>query len=292
MIDCSGDVLACAFPIGNIMENNILDRLWRENIVGAEIMLYQKLIDEFCDISKAIIENNLTGIYLHGSLAMGCFNPEKSDIDLIVVIEEDITDVQKIEFMQHLVALNEKAPAKGLEISIVKKEYCKTFVYPTPFELHFSLVHLQWFKDNPDNYVVNMKGVDEDLAAHFTIINKHGIVLYGEPIVNIFGDVPRKYYIQSICSDVKNARQHILNDPIYTILNLCRVLAFLKEDLHLSKLQGGEWGIEHLSPKYHSLILQALDCYKTNRIMHLDTQLAAQFANDMLTVIREIKFTG
>lgn len=251
-------------------------------------MFYQKLIDEFCDISKSIIGNDLTGIYLHGSLAMRCFNPEKSDIDLIVVIEEDITDVQKIEFMHHLVALNEKAPAKGFEISIVKREYCRSFVYPTPFELHFSPVHLQWFRDNPENYVKNMKGMDEDLAAHFTIINKYGIVLYGEAIINVFGEVPRKRYIESIWHDVKDAREHIVNDPIYTILNMCRVLAFLKEDLYLSKLQGGEWGIAHLPPKYHSLILQVLDCYKTNHIMHADTKLADQFADEMLTVIIEI----
>jgi len=251
-------------------------------------MFYQKLIDEFCDISKSIIGNDLTGIYLHGSLAMRCFNPEKSDIDLIVVIEEDITDVQKIEFMHHLVALNEKAPAKGFEISIVKREYCRSFVYPTPFELHFSPVHLQWFRDNPENYVKNMKGMDEDLAAHFTIINKYGIVLYGEAIINVFGEVPRKRYIESIWHDVKDAREHIVNDPIYTILNVCRVLAFLKEDLYLSKLQGGEWGIAHLPQKYHSLILQALDCYKANHIMHADTKLADQFADEMLTVIIEI----
>lgn len=251
-------------------------------------MFYQNVIDEFCDMSKAIIGNNLTGIYLHGSLAMGCFNPEKSDIDLIVVIEEDITDDQKIEFMQHLVALNEKAPAKGFEISIVKRKYCMTFVYPTPFELHFSPIHLQWFRDNPENYVENMKGVDEDLAAHFTIINRYGIVMYGELIVNVFGEVPRKSYIESILYDVKDSRENIANEPVYTILNLCRVSAFLKEDLYLSKLQGGEWGIAHLPPKYRPLILQALNCYKTNRIMYADTKLAAQFVDEMLTSIMEI----
>ena len=69
---------------------------------------------------------------------------------------------------------------------------------------------------------------------------------------------------------------------------MCRILAFLKEDLYLSKLQGGEWGIAHLPQKYHSLILQALDCYKANHIMHADTKLADQFADEMLTVIIEI----
>ncbi len=60
-------------------------------------MFYQSVIDEFTAMSKEIIGNKLTGIYLHGSMAMDCFNPEKSDIDLLIVIENDITDVQKME---------------------------------------------------------------------------------------------------------------------------------------------------------------------------------------------------
>ena len=34
---------------------------------------------------KATLSGNLVGIYLHGSLAMGCFNPERSDIDLLAI---------------------------------------------------------------------------------------------------------------------------------------------------------------------------------------------------------------
>ena len=249
-------------------------------------MLYQAVIDEFTDMSREIIGEKLIGIYLHGSMAMDCFNPEKSDIDLLVVIEDEINDVQKMEFMKQVVKLNELAPAKGLEISIVKREYCKPFVYPTPFELHFSPMHLQWFRDNSKNYVKKMKGEDKDLAAHFTIINRYGIVLYGEKIEHVFGTVSKKDYVESIWSDVEGAREKIAEDPIYMILNLCRVLAFLKENLCLSKQLGGEWGIAHISERYHSLILQALDCYKTNQIMKPDLELAVQFTDEMLTIIK------
>lgn len=249
-------------------------------------MFYQNVIDEFTAMSKEIIGDKLTGIYLHGSMAMDCFNPEKSDIDLLIVIENDITDVQKIKFLRQVVKLNERASAKGLEISIVKREYCKPFVYPTPFELHFSPMHLQWFRNNPENYVENMRGEDKDLAAHFTIINTYGIVLYGEQIEDVFGVVSKKEYVESILLDVEGAREDIRDEPMYITLNLCRVLALLKEDLCLSKQQGGEWGISHIPKKYHSLILQALHCYKTNQIMQVDQELAGQFADEMLTIIR------
>lgn len=112
-------------------------------------MLYQNVIDDFVTTAKEIIGEQLTGIYLHGSLAMGCFNPDKSDIDLIIVIEKSISDEQKMKVMERVVALNQQAPAKGLEMSIVLRKYCNPFVYPTPFELHFSPAHLRWFSDAP-----------------------------------------------------------------------------------------------------------------------------------------------
>lgn len=248
-------------------------------------MHVQKLIDEFTAITKNIINANLTGIYLHGSLAMNCFNPKKSDIDIILVIEHSMTDSQKMGLMNQIVKLNERAPAKGLEISVVKREYCKPFVYPTPFELHFSPMHLNWFEENPQNYVDEMNGEDKDLAAHFTIINRYGIVLYGKPIVEVFGEVSRKDYFESIWFDVEGAREDSKNDPMYSILNLCRVLAFAKEDLCLSKQQGGEWGTVHLPKRFHPLIAQALDCYQSDRHMQADVEFVSQFVEEMLDAI-------
>ena len=51
----------------------------------------RELLDDFIKNSKNILNSNLTGIYLHGSAAMGCFNDKKSDIDLLVVVKNDFS---------------------------------------------------------------------------------------------------------------------------------------------------------------------------------------------------------
>ena len=106
-------------------------------------MLYQEIIEKIVNKSKEIFQSHLTEVYLHDSMAMGCFHPKKSDIDLLIVIENDITDNQKLVFMKEIMEQNKVAPEKGIELSIVKKAYCQNFVYPTLFELHFSNAHLQ-----------------------------------------------------------------------------------------------------------------------------------------------------
>ena len=50
---------------------------------------YKELIDNFIAGTKEIISDNLTGIYLHGSAVMGCFQPKKSDLDLLIVIKDE-----------------------------------------------------------------------------------------------------------------------------------------------------------------------------------------------------------
>ena len=93
-------------------------------------MSYQHILNEIVDKSKRIFQEHLTGVYLHGSLAMGCFNPQKSDIDVIIVTNSSITDIQKLQFMDHIVALHKNAPGKGIELSIVGGNTANTFFTP------------------------------------------------------------------------------------------------------------------------------------------------------------------
>ena len=252
---------------------------------------YKTLLEEFVSRSKAIFGANLTGIYLHGSAVMGCFNPKKSDLDLLVVIKEVISNETKRRFMDMVVALNEQAPEKGIELSVVKECVCNPFVYPTPFELHFSKAHLQWYQSNPQDYVEKMKGTDKDLAAHFTITYHRGLVLYGKDISEVFAPVPSDDYLDSIWCDIENAAEEIAENPMYLTLNLCRVLAYKKDGLIVSKQEGGEWGLKNiLKPEFQALITEALREYKggENKTgMVYEGATAQEFAEYMLEEIQE-----
>lgn len=250
-------------------------------------MSIDDLLLHFTQMSKDIFGNNLTGIYLHGSYSLGCFNPKKSDLDLLLVIEDDISDEQKMAFMKNVVKMNEEAPTKGIELSILKREFCNPFVYPTPFELHFSNMHKSWFQTNPEEYIMKMKGTDRDLAAHVTIINQNAVVLYGAEVKDVFGNVPKLNYVDSIWSDIKEAKVDILTDPMYVTLTLCRVLGYLKENLILSKQTGGEWGIKNLPQEFHELIQEALICYQTDRKMVASTKVANEYVEYMIDKIEE-----
>lgn len=246
-------------------------------------MDYHKILHSISENYRNILKENLIGIYVHGSIALGCFNWDKSDIDFVVVVHEVLSHETKKKLMDFTVKLNEQAPPKGLEMSIVLKRYCKEFHYPTPFELHFSNIHKEWYHSNPDDYCEHMQGEDKDLAAHFTIIRHVGIVLFGKHISGIFGEVASHYYLDSIKDDIQNAKSDIIKNPVYIVLNLCRVVAYIQEGLILSKKQGGEWGSKNLKRDYQSIINRALHSYQTNEAMNIEDDEASDFCDYMST---------
>ncbi len=249
--------------------------------------MLENFLEIFVERSRTILESNLEGIYLHGSAAMGCFNEKKSDIDLVIVVKNTVPDEVKKQYMDMMVEMNHYAPEKGMELSIVKKDVCNPFVYPTPFELHFSMQHLEWYQTNPTDYISRMNGVDRDLAAHVTVIFHRGKCLYGNRIEAVFEPVATEFYFDSIWNDIKDAKEEILTNPTYIILNLCRVLAYKKDKLVLSKQEGGRWGLANLLSGFHGLLIQALEEYTSDKLFIWDEKTAQEYAVYMLEQIQE-----
>ena len=245
----------------------------------------EKMAGSFADMVREVLGENLAGVYLHGSAAMGCFNPDKSDLDYIVVVRENIPDAVKRVFLDRLAAMEAEGPAKGIEMSIVTRSACNPFVYPTPFILHYSKGHREWYRRDPEDYIRQMNGTDKDLAAHFTVIRKRGRCLYGLPVETVFGEVPEQDYLDALWYDVSGAEEEIAGSPMYMILNLARVLAYLREKAVLSKKEGGEWGIKNLPEAYHPLLCTALQEYGSGTDAAYDPEQARDYAAYMLQQI-------
>ena len=121
--------------------------------------------------------------------------------------------------------------------------------------------------EDQNKYIEDMMGYDEDLVAHLMITKLYGKVLVGKPIDSVFGWIDQKKYFESIVADVKEAKKEIVQQPMYVILNLCRVMAFKQENKILSKRAGGEWGLVHFPTNYHSLIQLALKEYRGETVL-------------------------
>lgn len=231
---------------------------------------------------------NLVGIYLHGSYVLGSYQEQVSDLDYIVVVKRPLKLAEKQALMtQTLTKLWPLAPAKGLEFHVLLLADTLHFQQPLPFDCHFSKMHYAEYLARPQAYLAQMHGTDPDLAAHLTILTTTGQVLLGPAIANVFAPVPSADYWASLVFDIADARQTIHESPTYTVLNLCRVLAYRTDGLILSKAGGGQWGLMHLQRQYWPVMQHALTAYQspaTKQPKYDQAQLTA-FASGMLAKI-------
>ncbi len=51
----------------------------------------RKVLRETLSFVQSTIQGNLIGLYLYGSLAMDCYNPRSSDIDIIIVTKQRLS---------------------------------------------------------------------------------------------------------------------------------------------------------------------------------------------------------
>jgi streptomycin 3"-adenylyltransferase len=206
-------------------------------------------IKRFVRDSRAILGENLVGIYLHGSLAMGCFNPERSDIDLLVVTHRSMSPETK-RLTAGLMLAQSGAPCP-LEVSWVLESELKHWRQPFPYDLHFSEGWRKRFEANLNRLDWDVWGneakFDPDLAAHFTILlRRGGVVLFGPPVQQIFPVVPTGDYIDALLYDFEEARDQIQQIPVYGVLNLLRVFWYLRDGQISSKEEAGNWGTQVL----------------------------------------------
>ena len=220
-----------------------------------------EILQAFVEKTYQLFPDNLCGIYLHGSLVMGCFH-ENSDIDLIIVVNQPLSDDEKRKLIELFLHLYHQYSIP-LEVSVVLAHTCAHFTYPTPYEVHYSLQHHFQYIHNLDHFK-EMPKTDPDLAAHFMVLRHRGITLYGKKIEEVFQPIPRQIYLDSIFNDVMQEEDEWQKNPIDYVLNACRTMAYLNDELILSKQEGGEWGSKHLPIHLHNLIAEALDCYSNN----------------------------
>ena len=234
-----------------------------------------------------ILKDQLVGIYLHGSLAAGCFHWEHSDIDFLVVTHGEIRVEAKIGLVETLYALLPEAPPEGFEMSVVQEKYCRNIPYPMPYELHFSSGHIRAYERDPRGYCQRMHGTDPDLTAHIMCLNAFGAVVHGPGIPRVFDQVSRQDALAAIRYDVQDAEEHLHENPCYFVLNLCRALAYFRENRVLSKKEGGEWALTHLDHEHQRVIQAALNAYESGRDMFYDRGQAEDFCYDALEELKE-----
>lgn len=205
---------------------------------------------------RDVLGDALVGVYAHGSLALGCFNPRASDLDVLVVTRRATTPEERGALGGLFRRISgPKAPGdrRPLELSVLASEQLDRWRHPPPYDLHYSERHRDG--DLPAD------GEDADLAAHVTVARGVGVALVGPPAREVFPEVPTADLHAALLADFDWCMEIAYKHPGYAVLSMARVWAALATGGLHSKATGAEWALPKLPRKLRPPLERALASY-------------------------------
>ncbi|MEP6871250.1 MAG: hypothetical protein ABI939_05305 [Anaerolineaceae bacterium] len=153
-------------------------------------MIASAAVASYCDavaiVLRSVLGESLSGVYLHGSGAMGGWEAELSDVDLLAVADRPPTAGEKQAVASALASTALRAPGVGLEFSLVYKPSFEPLTSKPPFELHVTTGDAFKVVDGA------LHPGDSDLVMHYAVCRARGLAIIGPGPRTMLPDVPRR----------------------------------------------------------------------------------------------------
>lgn len=217
-----------------------------------------RVLQMLCEGIQQILGEQLVGLYLHGSLAGGDFNPKRSDIDFLAVTE----DVLPRETIDQLKAMHQRLYESGLAWAT----YMEGSYIPANALRRSDARHDR----HPALRIDGSFEHDEHGSAW--VIQRHiarekGIALIGPPLSTLIDPVGQAELRQAQIGTLREWWLPMLSDAsfiqtreyqAYAALTMCRALYTLEFGGTTTKSAAARWALETLTPAWKGLIESAL----------------------------------
>lgn len=206
---------------------------------------------------RAVLGDEFIGMYLYGSIAIGGFDPGRSDIDFLVITAQSLkSDMMKSLRDMHL-RLWEKALPWVDKIEGVYVPYDEIGDH----ELDCS----ECLMINEKQFATGI--LDTDWVLNRYILNKHGVTVSGPPIQSLVKPVSTDRLKETIKAELKIRWTKFLYDKellthqgyqSFIVITMCRVMYTLVTGDIPAKDKAAEWALENLDSEWHVLIYHAI----------------------------------
>ena len=232
------------------------------NYASCSTEIKRQIENVACKISS-LLQSNLAGLYLHGSMVLDAFDENSSDLDMTGVICSPLTLPDKIELSSLLLALN-NAPCP-LDLELFVKDDLVSWRQNPKSDFYFS----DYWAESYDIIALGGEHAADLLSAVFPggeiasdmkVIKQSGICLCGIPIDELFPDIPDGLFLKAVTSGICDF--YVESDNVvqssFLILQLCRILSFKRTHQIMSKPKAAQWALNELPSDFQPVILTAL----------------------------------
>jgi streptomycin 3"-adenylyltransferase len=186
-------------------------------------------------LSDALVHTGapLVSVILHGSAVLGGWTPGRSDLDLLVIVEDTIEHADLRTLVGILIRFDAERIGMPLEASIVTRSAAAHIRDRWPF-----LAHVNSHRTPTIDEALAQPGAsDPDLLMHYAVARHAGLAVSGERARVAVGPVPRSSILRYLADEIQWGLDHA---PVaYALLNACRARQYLTDAAIVSKIEGG-----------------------------------------------------
>jgi predicted nucleotidyltransferase len=208
------------------------------------------------DGAKEVLGDYFTGMYLYGSLALGDFDPERSDIDPLIVTSVELPDdiISELEEMHRRLYRSHLEWAKKMSGIYIPLEDLRVYDLTGPKKMMY----------NRDEFLVDRP--DIDWVFHRHVLYTCGVVIEGPPLKDIIEPIPSERLREAAFIFLRDWVLLTYDDEIfqgeghqaYFVLTVCRCLYTFRNGEITTKHKSAEWVLNHIDDKWSDLIRQAM----------------------------------
>lgn len=214
---------------------------------------WQPLADRLLATLRSELGDDLVATWVHGSAALGGFVPGCSDLDVLVVVDDDAERNWRAVGSTLAAVDGERMP---LELSVIRRGLAERPCEPWPFAVH---VTVDGGRRHETKVLLDEGRGDADLLLHLAVTRAAGLTLAGPPPGELVGEVDRDDVVAQLMDELRWGVDNA--DETYAVLNACRALRYAETSDLVSKVAGGRWGLERL-PEHTAVITRALDAHE------------------------------
>lgn len=243
------------------------------------------VLDEYIKLVAKYIPSTLEEIYVHGSIALGAYEHNSSDIDLLTIMNRRLTedDTKALNSIHTILVQKYEKPELDCvyisweqlsKVNSKPKVRDEKYQFYNDGELQFG----DYFNFNPVTWWT-LKNHGIKVISRETEVMKFEVS--AEDLVSYVHNNMNSYWLNFI-KRVEVNKEALLDFPSkeidlqveWIVLGLLRQFYTIKELKIISKLEAGNYGLSSLSKQWHPLIQEAVNIRKgiNDRIMSSDIE--------------------
>jgi hypothetical protein len=212
----------------------------------------EALLGRLTDEIQHNSNDSLVGLYVYGSLVTGDFDKDRSDIDLLAVVDSDVDGdtFDRLDRMHARFVEDHPAWEDRIEVAYV----------PAPALWNFRTRTDQIAVVSPGE-PFHLKAAGKDWLINWYMVREVGVTLCGPPPSAMIPEISQSEFVEAVREQAGEWKEWVykMRTPgaqSYAVLTLCRALYSHTHGRQTSKKQAASWARTYL-PQWAPLIQQS-----------------------------------